>query len=500
MAHDSVEAGGCVLVFDADRLLTGWTASAGALVPGIAPLLVRGTPADRLWGELESVAGGRGPDIERLVLEGGGATWICHPRPPGANLGADLGANLGANPDADARALEAVVVEARAAAEQARRAKDRFLMVANHDLRQPLAALSLFVGALEARLQDPSVREILGAMTSALSAMKGLVDVHLDMARIDAGVLRPDPGSHAVNAMVTRMALEFAGQAEDKGIQLHVQPCSAMVRTDRDLLERILRNLLANAVRYTDRGRVLLGCRRRGDHLRMEVWDTGRGIPEAQIPLIFEEFWRAEQNPWGSAGQGGFGLGLAVVDRLARLLGHPVEVHSIEGRGSMFAVTVPLSAEEPDPPLLRLPVSPSPAARDEAGEPDDDEAWGGAEVLVIEDDGHVLEALRLLLGHWGCRVTAVPTVEMALDHVSRGASPELVVADFRLGGSASGIVAIRQVAKVMDRQVPGLILTGDTDPRRLREARLSGYPLLYKPVTAHALCGAVATLIGPHLR
>lgn len=378
----------------------------------------------------------------------------------------------------DRKRLEEGLDEAREAAARAARAKDRFLAVANHDLHQPLAALAMFVGALEVRLSEPGAREILRAMDGALGALRSLVETHLDMARIDAGVLRPMPASHPANAMITRMALEFAGAARAKGLRLSVQPCSALVHTDRDLLERILRNLLSNALRFTDAGRVLLGCRRRGDALEIQVWDTGCGIPEAQRHLAFEEFWRADPSP----AAGGFGLGLAIVDRLTALLGHRLEMRSIEGRGTMVSITVPIATEEPAPPLP-APLPPP-----------------GARVLVIEDDAQVLEALRILLGQWGCAVTGASSAEEALEAVAAGEWPDVVIADLRLGGSASGIVAIRQIAKLADGAVPGLILTADTDPRRLREARLSGYPLLHKPVSAHALRGTLGALLGQRLR
>lgn len=380
----------------------------------------------------------------------------------------------------DRKRLEEGLDEARAAAARAARAKDRFLAVANHDLHQPLAALAMFVGALEVRLSEPGAREILRAMDGALGALRSLVETHLDMARIDAGMLRPVPASHPANAMITRMALEFAGAARAKGLRLSVQPCSALVHTDRDLLERILRNLLSNAIRFTDGGRVLLGCRRRGDQLAIQVWDTGRGIPEAQHHLVFEEFWRADPSP----AVGGFGLGLAIVDRLAALLGHRLEMCSVEGHGTMFSITMPVATDEPAPSLPALAPLPEPGAR----------------VLVIEDDLQVLDALQVLLGQWGCAVIGAASSEEALEAVAAGERPDVVIADLRLGGSATGIAAIRQVAKLLGGPVPGLILTADTDPRRLREARLSGYPLLHKPVSAHALRGTLGALLGQRLR
>jgi two-component system, sensor histidine kinase len=378
--------------------------------------------------------------------------------------------------------LEDSLVEARVEAERANRARSRFFAVANHDLRQPLAALSLFVGALENRLKDPTSRDILRAMNTALATIKNLVDAHLDIARIDAGTLRVEPVGHSVNGLLTRMALEFAGPARQKGLTLHVAPCSAVIRSDRDLLERILRNLLSNAVRYTSDGRILLGCRRQGDQLRIEVWDTGPGIPSDQLDIIFEEFYRGNTSSTSDAA--GFGLGLSIVDRLSRLLNHSLTVRSNEGKGSVFAISVPMEGESET-----RPISPPAAIRvSDAGRP---------RVMVIEDDVIVLQALELLLDQWGCEVMATSGYDEAVAGLSgHTQAPDLVIADFRLSGPASGIVAIRQIAKMLQVDLPGLIITGDTDPRRLKEARLSGYPLLHKPVSALALRAAVASLLG----
>lgn len=486
-----------LLLFDASGALSGWTQGMGARFPALAPLLAPGAPADGIAVALA----GAGLEAAVSELAAGGACWLCRPAGAADRL----------------RAADAAMANARAEAERAARAKDRFFTVANHDIRQPLAALSLFVGALQARLHEHGAREILRAMEAALSTLKSLVDVHIDMARIDAGVLRPEPRNLPVNAMITRMALEFSPLAQAKGLRLHVQPCSAAVTTDRDLAERMLRNLIANAIRYTDRGGVLLGCRRRGDRLRIEVWDTGRGIGSDDLPMVFEEFWRGEPDSGerDSGDRDGFGLGLAVVERLSRLLDHPVEVRSVAGRGTVFSILLPI-AEETEPPGIPYPAFPFPVGIDdgEAGPEAGPEAETGAEmgagaqagargratVLIVEDDHHVLQGLHLLLAQWGCHVVEASSADEALERIAEGVQPDMAIADLRLGGSASGIAAIRLASQALDRALPGLILTGDTDPRRLREARLSGYPLLHKPIGAHSLRGAVNALLGMRLR
>jgi two-component system, sensor histidine kinase len=480
-----------LLLFDAAGALAGWSKGMESRFPALAPLLAPGMPADRVAPALA----GSGLEAAVSDLAGGGACWLCRPAGTADRL----------------READAAMERARAEAERAARAKDRFFTVANHDIRQPLAALSLFVGALQARLHEHGAREILRAMEAALSTLKSLVDVHIDMARIDAGVLRPEPRNLPVNAMITRMALEFSGAAQAKGLRLQVQPCSAAVTTDRDLTERMLRNLISNAIRYTDRGGVLLGCRRRGDRLRLEVWDTGRGIGSDELPLVFEEFWRGEPD---TGDREGFGLGLAVVERLSRLLDHPVEVRSAAGRGTVFSILLPL-AEETEPPGLPYPAFPFPAGLDgqDAGDEEEEDeeemavamagaqdAQGKATVMIVEDDRHVLQGLHLLLAQWGCRVVEASSADEALARIAEGVQPDMAIADLRLGGSASGIAAIRLASKALGRDLPGLILTGDTDPRRLREAKLSGYPLLHKPIGAHSLRGAVNALLGMRLR
>lgn len=357
----------------------------------------------------------------------------------------------------------------------------RLFAAASHDLRQPLAALSLLVGALDGRLADEQSRTLLKAMDTAIQAMTGMVEGHLDLIRLEAGLLEPDPGNHVVNGMLMRLALQVAPRFADRGLRFTVMPCSALVRTDAVLLERILEGLVANALRFTARGRVVLGCRRSGGDLRIEVWDTGRGLSAPQLASL-----RRELEQPGADGHGVLGLGLMLARGLARRLGHRLEVRSVEGRGTVFAVVLPRTADG----VEEAPVA-APAVKPALD-------LGRARVLVIEDDPLVLGALDLLLDQWGCTVIGAESLEAAVERLGPDPQPpDLVISDLRLKGTANGIVAIRQLAKLVGRPVPGLILTGDTDPRRLREARLSGYPLLHKPVAPLALRTAMARLFGP---
>ena len=232
-------------------------------------------------------------------------------------------------------------------ADNANAAKSRFLAAASHDLRQPLQALRLYLDTLERRIDDRLDRRILGGALSALSAGEELLRNYLDVSVLEAGIVQPEMADVAVGGLLAELAAECGTMAEAKGLDMRVVPCGAVIRSDAALLGRLLRNLLSNAVRYTASGRVLLGCRRRGGFLRIEVWDTGIGIPPEQLDAVFEDFYQVD-NPERDRTKG-FGLGLSVVNRAARLLGHPVEVSSRPGRGSVFTVTVPLVEHRPSP-------------------------------------------------------------------------------------------------------------------------------------------------------
>nr|WP_247887356.1 hybrid sensor histidine kinase/response regulator [Azospirillum sp. SYSU D00513] len=438
-----------VLVFDAAGRLTGWTAEAAAL-PGAAAVLRPGAAAASLSALFD------GAETRDTPLNGGG--FLRQAAPAGQGAGRD-----GARPFDPA---------------------SRLFAAASHDLRQPLAALSLLLGTLDARVAEPGSRDLLKAMGNAVQSMKSMVDGHFDLVRLEAGLLEPDIGEHAVNGILMRLALDVAPRFEDRGLRFSVLPCSAMIRTDPVLLERMLHGLVANALRYTARGHVVLGCRRRGEHLRIEVWDTGRGLSPERLERLRGELENGRPEREGD-GRRVLGLGLSLARGLAGRLGHRVEVCSEEGRGSLFTVIVPRAPESADGAPVRLP--------DIEAEAD----VSRARVLLIEDDPMVLSALDALLGQWGCAVTGVESYDAALERFGSGqARPDLVIADLRLRGAANGIVAIRQLAKALDTELPGLILTGDTDPMRLREARLSGYPLLHKPVAPLALRAAVGRLLG----
>jgi len=347
--------------------------------------------------------------------------------------------------------------------------KSRFLAAASHDLRQPLHALNLFAGQLQAE-SDPSERNrLVTRINSAVGGMNELFNALLDMSRLDAGVLELNLTEFPVEKLLKRLEMTFAEAAREKGLRLRVVSSSAWVRSDFILLERILLNLVSNAVRYTARGGVVIGARHRGERLRLEVWDSGMGIPEDQQQNIFDEFYQlAAPEP---NRRGGLGLGLAIVDRLGRLLGHPIESTSLLGRGSRFSASVPLVAER------RVPAE-APTSTTTIIDP-----VTGKLIVVIDDDALVLDGMRGILRSWGCSVITAVSDTMALARLAEtGQQPDLIISDYRLAEGKSGIEAIESLRAAMGVAVPAFLISGDTAPERLRDASASGYHLLHKPV------------------
>ncbi|MEO5337190.1 MAG: PAS domain S-box protein [Magnetospirillum sp. WYHS-4] len=378
---------------------------------------------------------------------------------------------------------ERSLLEAKAEAERANAAKSKFLAAASHDLRQPVHAIGLFAGSLLKRPLDPETLDIVRQLVASLEAFETLLNSLLHISRLDAGVLVPRRGAFAIGPLLDEIGNEFTPQAADKGIGFRVVPCSLAIDSDRGLLGRILRNLIANAIRHTARGGILIGCRRRAGGLVLQVWDTGEGIPDDQKGAIFREFYQIG-NPERDR-ERGLGLGLAIVDRLTRLLDHPLALNSRLGKGSCFSVTVPLAqgpAEAPPPPELALPTT--------------DSRLDGARVLLIEDDRNVREATLILLDSWGCRTTAAASAEEALALAADWVDPPaLVVADYRLPGGWTGVQAIQDLGRRMGMPLKGVVITGDTDPDRIREATQAGFNLAYKPLRPARLRALVTRLL-----
>jgi signal transduction histidine kinase len=378
--------------------------------------------------------------------------------------------------DQTQRAMEArqVAEEALQEAEQADRAKVVFMAAASHDLRQPLHALGLFAGTLARTPLSAHQRSLLSQIDLSAEAARELLSTLLDFSKVDTGMVKANPQPFALQPLLYRLEQEFAPQASEQGLNYRTHDCPWVVHADHAMVERILRNLISNALRYTERGGVLVGVRRRGGMAVVEVWDSGLGIPQHEIQAIFKEFHQLG-NPERDRRKG-LGLGLAIVEGLARAMSVEVKVASRPGRGSVFRLTLPLSQEA----VMAMPV------------PDQDLTdLLGARVLVIDDDETVRAAMAEVLTSWGGWVEVADSIEQAMVVLQRFA-PQVVVADYRLRGHHSGRDALAQVRDRMGWHVPGIIITGDTGPERLREAHAAHALLLHKPVPALQLKQALS--------
>lgn len=378
-------------------------------------------------------------------------------------------------------ALVSELRDKKQAAESASVAKSRFLAAASHDLRQPMHALGLFLQSLRQGRLPERERRLVENIGASYDAMEALFDALLDVSRLDAGIVEPRVRAFAVSRLLARMRNDFGPQAAAKGLALSVRECSASVRSDPTLLEEIVGNLVSNAIRHTRQGRVVVGCRRSGGRLRIGVWDTGPGIPPGKQGDVFRDFVQLG-NPERDRRQG-LGLGLAIVERLARLLDHPVELRSAVGRGSMFSVSVPL-ADAPD-------AVAEPEATESLREP-----FTGRLVVVVDDDPAALAAMRILLGEWGCEVACAESGALILGKLATASRrPDLILCDYRLHGGESGQDVIAEIRAEFNEDIPAALITGDTGPERLQEARESGLPLLHKPLKAPRLRALMAQLL-----
>ena len=358
--------------------------------------------------------------------------------------------------------------DAKAEAERANRGKTRFLAAAGHDLLQPLQAAQLFLSALAERVSDPAIPQI----DASLRSVGHLLGEVLEVSKLDGGVTRPETADFRIADLLRPLGEEFSVLAAQHELGFRAVASSASVRSDPAMLRRILQNFLGNAVRYTGSGRVLLGCRRRAGALVIEVWDSGPGIPEDKLREIFLEFHRLETGT-GDRGQG-LGLGLAIVERLAGLLGHEVTVRSRPGRGSCFAVTVPLAAG----PVA--PRAPKGGARRHDG------AFDGALVLFVENDAGIAGAMSELLTGWSCEVVCGPTPEEALARLE-GRRPDAILSDYHLDHGRTGLEALAILRARFGPETPAALITADR-AAELREAtEAAGCRLMHKPVRPGAL-------------
>jgi two-component system CheB/CheR fusion protein len=384
---------------------------------------------------------------------------------------------------------ETTLKSARWHAERANLSKSRFLAAASHDLRQPLQTLSLARGVLTKKIKEKKneeALELVARLNETAGGLSRMLDTLLDINQLEAGNIHPEKVNFPINDLLERLGIEFAYHAEAHGLVWHVVPCRLSILSDPRLLELIIRNLLSNAVKYTERGKILLGCRRRGDKLRIEIWDTGSGIPEGQTDAIFAEFHQLD-NPAHERSRG-LGLGLSIVQRLADLLGHSVDVRSRPGKGSAFAVEAPLGRQQPGALPQRRQWD---TARN---------AGGDAAILVVEADPVVREMLDLLFASEGYRTTAAADGNQALVLVRGAIRPDLVVADYGLPNGLNGLQVVSGVRKALGREIPAVVLTGEISTDTMREITRRGCVQRNKPVRSDELMHLIQFLLAESRR
>lgn len=361
--------------------------------------------------------------------------------------------------------------EKKEEAETATLAKSRFLAAASHDLRQPTHALGMFVARLTQLQHDAETRHLIVNLDASVHALQDLLDALLDISRLDAGAVQVQVHPVELSDIFTQLSAALALSAEDKGLRLRFRPTSARLMTDPALLYRVMLNLVANAVRYTRHGSILVACRvgQDGQSVRIEVRDSGVGIASEHQSAIFKEFYQVGNTERDR--NKGLGLGLNIVERTVRLLGHPLSLRSAPGRGTCFSVQVPLmpaDAEMPPPAVVIVPGS-------------DDLA--GLTILVVEDDLLARSGLVALLASWGATVRAHEDLDSALIDLSQpGGALDVIVSDYRLPGGHNGIEAIRRLRLKAGRLVPACLMSGDTEASLILEAKNEGLTLLHKPV------------------
>lgn len=443
---------------------TLWVAAAGLLFALIAALW----SAWRMARPLRDLAAGAaligsGQLTHRITLRSGDELQ---------QLGDRFNA-MAAELQASYASLEQQVADRTRALSEANRAKSRLLAAASHDLRQPLHALNLLVAQQRAEA-EPAERERLGRRVEAVVAsINGLFDGLLDVSKLDAGVVQPRLEPLPVQRLLDRIDVAYSGAARAKDLELRVRASDAWVQSDPVLLERIVGNLVGNAVRYTRRGSILVACRHAGGKLRLCVWDTGIGIPQDQQPRVFEEFYQLDGS--GAARGEGLGLGLSIVARLAALLDHPIHLRSAVGRGSCFGIDLPLA--EARPPVAQTGVSPVV------------EPLAGRRVLVVDNDDQVLASTASLLLSWGCEVRAQS--HACDDAPSHAFEPELALVDMHLGEGADGLEVVRSLRHRYGDGFAAIVMTGDVSLATRERVAAYGLPMLEKPLSAPRLRAAL---------
>jgi PAS domain S-box-containing protein len=371
------------------------------------------------------------------------------------------------------------LLAAKEEAERATLSKSRFLAAASHDLRQPLQSLGLYLAVLTRQLGQPEQLEVGRKMRQSLDTMAELQDALLDISKLVGGSITPEKRDVPVREMLERIVTDNIQQAQEKGLLLECTSEECVVHTDRALLERVIENFVTNAIRYTERGRVAIGCQRGSDSARIEVSDTGIGIPKKELDNIFDEYYQLD-NAARTRGKG-LGLGLAIAREIAGLLGHPLSVTSVPGEGSTFAIDMPLGkltqqAVKKPPPR----ETPTQRARPPI-------------VLLVDDDAAIIDALTLLFEVVNFKTHSAINGDDALAHINQGIRPDVVVSDYRLPGD-NGIEVVRRLRQACGEELPAILLTGDTSGQEIKAAALARCIVMRKPVDADQLVAKIVSL------
>ena len=388
--------------------------------------------------------------------------------------------------------VETLAAEAaRREAEIANRAKTQFFTAASHDLRQPLHAMGLFAEALRQRVHEPEVTHLVNSINESVDALEGLFSELLDITRIDSGVIEVHPQHFEVGDILRKLRLHFEPSAFEKGLSLRLRGGGRVVFADPLLVERILRNLVSNAIRYTNDGSVLVGCRRRGDRVLLQVWDTGLGISEAEQARIFDEFYQVPNTPKVSPDQRkGLGLGLAIVKRLAGLMGAPLTMRSQPGRGTMFTLELPQGRAPRPAAVLSVPGGKGPVGI----------TLAGRRIVVVEDEPAVRAGLEVLLVGWGAQIDAFESVAASRAWAERSdpavIRPDLFIVDYRLEDGLNGVDAIKSLRARFGAGIPAILVTGSTMTGHDKEAHDHDFHLLIKPVVPNKLRAMIAFKLG----
>lgn len=380
-------------------------------------------------------------------------------------------------------AVEARLRDAKLEAERANLSKTKFLAAVSHDLLQPLNAARLFTSTLLEQSFGPRAESLVRSVSTSLDDVESLLGTLVDISKLDAGVIQPDVTAFDLRDLLNNMAREFRQMASVEGLELRFVASSAIIESDSQLLARILRNFLTNALRYTQSGRVLLGCRREENSVLVQVWDTGPGIPDDKFVEIFQEFKRARAP--GSQSDKGLGLGLAIVDKITRMLGHEVSVSSVEGRGSVFSVRVPLGKLKPsvDVPENNRMVAPG-------------QDLGGARIWVIDNDRSICEGMKTLLEGWDCQVITAVSLNHLESQLNPANSPvDLILADYHLDNDENGVDAVSAINSSRRCPVPVVMITANYTNELKQHIRELGYLLMNKPVKPLKLRSALNHLL-----